>query len=936
MADNNKPNKINEKVFNDFKDTLDKGANVFTESMDKLNEACKKSVSNVEKTIGNLGEGVLRKNKELQDAYNKYKETIEKQNQATKELTALIEQQNKSTEELNRLKGDNARLRLDIKDNETSIRNKESIIKEKKDLLATLTNVDESARDIEKIEKTTKEIEKLEKQVNKCKSENEKITKRITKNKKTILALNKNISISTQEINEKEKERLQILEEQEEIESKITEETEAQLESIERANKAKKLGLEILKLVGKELGKFKDKWVEVDNAVSKHNRQIGVSHAQSESYRKNVLKNYGEMAGRLGMTFEEMYKFQEQYAKNTNRATVLTNRQVETLAGLSKVVGDVATDEMVRNMDDFGASVDIASGYLAQSYAKAAQAGLNASKTSETFANNIKMASRYTFREGVNGVSKMIMLSERLKFNMQSMSSAMDKFSSIEGSIEGAANLQLLGGAYANNFGNPLQMMSMALMDAEGFTQSIVDTFSSFATFNREKGMADMSAFEKQRMKLAAESLGISYDDVWNIAAQSAKAKEIDKEIGARGDLDEYNKEFIRNKAQFDVEKQQFYITSFGEDGKEVKTFLNKIKGDDDINKIRQTSTKEEILQNDVHTIMKDLHHFVSKTVGETKSGEETYKGAVEQYLIGGARMEDKALTALKNKGQNITNNGNGGLVYGLANGALAVGGTVASVYGLNAAGKMFSGGLGGASAASGAASGGASFARKRKIVNARNGLKVGGKAAGWGWAAVQVGSDLIGAANAKKKYNNEIENIQNSGMGYYEQQQAMFEAKQNKNKTYGKAVGSSAGAIIGGIIGSFIAPGVGTAIGAGIGSSLGSWGGGLIGKNKTKEVTAQQVVGNQTQINNNLAQNMNSPLKIEPLDINLSGSIKLKGEKGGSQDVDVNKLLANTDFVRQIKDIISTEINKDFGERINKNTPYWGGGSSYQKYSNA
>ena len=76
------------------------------------------------------------------------------------------------------------------------------------------------------------------------------------------LALNKNISISTQEINDKEKERLQILEEQEEIESKITEETEAQLESIERANKAKKLGLEILKLVGKELGKFKMEAVE--------------------------------------------------------------------------------------------------------------------------------------------------------------------------------------------------------------------------------------------------------------------------------------------------------------------------------------------------------------------------------------------------------------------------------------------------------------------------------------------------------------------------------------------------------------------------------------------------------------------------------------------------------------------------------------------------
>lgn len=927
MAENREKPKIKEQIFEDYRKTVENGADIFTESTKKLNSKIESSISSVEKTLGKLGDGIIEKNEKLSKAYDEYKNVVKKQqgildsiSDATKaynEVNSRLEENKKQQEKLQREK------EINKSKNETN----EKLIKSYEDKVSELKV--HPKKNKEEIKKLLEEINQLENENLELLESNKEIDDEISNINQNIVLIEEELIDKKNLLIEQENELKDTLEEEAKLSEQISEETERQLEATERVNKAKQAGIKLAKVALGLAKEFFEKWVEIDNAVTKHNRTVGISHAQSEAYRKNVLKNYGEMATRLGMTFEEMYKFQEQYAKNTGRATILTNKQVETLAGLSKITSEVATEEMVKNMDSLGASIDSVSGYLAQSYARASQNGLNAAKTSEALANNVKMASKYTFREGVNGISKMTMMSERLKFNMESMSGVLDKFSSIEGAIETSASLQILGGAYANNFGNPLEAMSMALMDAEGMTEKLVDTFSSFATFDREKGMADMSAFEKLRMKEAANALGISYDEVWNIAAQNAKAQEIDREIGAKG-LNQANQEFLRNKAQYDLEKKQFYVNYYDEKGNEQQKYLNEVLSDDIVSAIRQNNTKEEILQNDVHTIMKDLQRYVNATVGESKSAEETAKGAIEQYLIGGARIEDGALTWAKNKGQDITNQGKGGGLYGLGH----IGTAVIGGLGLKSLGNLFGGG-----------------GAVPSTTNAPSLLKINpatiGKIGGYGWAAVKIGTDAIGAINAKKKYNNQLEEINNSDLGYYEKKQAAYSAKQEQNKSYGKIAGSSTGAIIGGIIGTLVAgPGVGTAIGAGLGSTLGSKAGGAIGKAVTKNdvssaitnnssVSAQQVVGNQTHINNNLANAMdNCKITIEPMKIELGGSLKLKSENGSSKDIDVNKLMANHDFVSQIKDMISNEINKEVGERINKHTPYYGKGASQIKYS--
>ena len=373
-----------------------------------------------------------------------------------------------------------------------------------------------------------------------------------------------------------------------------------------------------------------NKWIEIDDKVSKVSRSIGLSTNQIRGYQQNILTNYSDMAARLGMTTDEMMKFQESYTKNTGRAISLTNEQVESLGAMSRLVGDVATNDMVKNMDDFGASTQTATSYLALNMARAKSQGLDAQKASETFAKNVKLASKYTFSEGVNGISKMTLLSQKLKFNMDSIANAAEKFETVEGAIGTAANIQMLGGSYAAQFGNPLEAMNMAMLDMEGFTQKIVDTFSGKAIFNRETGQVEMSAIDKRLMKEAAKQLGINYEEAWNMASQKAKISDVERQINTNNEsFTKEEKDFITSKTQYNAEKKQHYVTFYDAEGKEQNVAVKDLtKSQLDI--LRSQKDVETAMYSDVHGMHSILKAYVEKEAGDTRSLKEIMTGAKE------------------------------------------------------------------------------------------------------------------------------------------------------------------------------------------------------------------------------------------------------------------------------------------------------------------
>ncbi len=382
-------------------------------------------------------------------------------------------------------------------------------------------------------------------------------------------------------------------------------------------------GWNLLKNIGK---KGFDKWREVDQAGRDFGRTMGMTGEQLNEHVSGILDNYGGMARKLGMEFKEIYKFQTGYAEATEKAVILTHEQVTSMAGLSRNTGEQAISVASKNLDVFATSADATIEYLTKGTARAAMEGLNVKKFSEAFANNIKMASKYTFKEGITGIQKMTLLSQRLKFNMESIGTAMDKFSTLEGALDAGAKLQVLGGSFAQNFGNPLEAMSEALLDGEAFTKRIIDTVANSAKFNSKTGELDLAPIDKQRLKAAANALGISYDELHNMATQSRKSEIISGTVKGKG-LTEQQEAYLTNKAQYNKETGKWHLTDAS--GKMLEKDISQMSSEE-ISEAMGADTYEKVIASDV----KGIHKWIVQNTSNQLSKIEDIKGREEQIMM--------------------------------------------------------------------------------------------------------------------------------------------------------------------------------------------------------------------------------------------------------------------------------------------------------------
>lgn len=765
-------------------------------------------------------------------------------------------------------------------------------------------------------------------------------------------------------------------------------------------------------IVGAEIKKGYEKLKEVEKITREIGRTGGLSSNQIKALGKTILTNYGDMAVRLGMTTKDIFKFQESYIKNTGRAIVLTNEQVESMAGLSKFTGGEAVDEMVKSLDEMGGSASNAIDYLTLSMAKAANQGLNIEQTSKNFAKNIKMASKYTFSKGVDGISKMTLLSQRLKFNMESIGNAIDKFSNIEGAISTSANLQMLGGPFAAQFSNPLQAMGEALLDVEGFTKRITDTFASTAIFNKETGQVEMSPIDKAKMKEAANQLGISYNELWNMAAQQAKIGHIERAVNGKN-LSEEQKSFLANTAQYDTAKGDWYITKTDEDGKQKKVYFNDTNSNlsEELKTVQEQSDVAKATFNDVHAIRNSLDEYVKNRISETRTWEEVTTGIIEKKDLALANVIDNAIGGLKEPLVDISEKIHGLMLAVI--GLTAVGGLnllkgfATRAFGRGAA-KAFGGfgrsskGLGGGTSAGAKPSAkkfgiGRTLKRGALKLLGRGGFKAASKAIPVIGTVLTVGEGIYSGLKAQGQHNERLNQIsQDTSLSKEDKAYAKYESRKERNKGVGKASGAAAGALAGAAIGTMAAPVVGTIIGGAIGGLVGYFGGGAAGKAIGEAVTGSyedskekkelergesrgnggsrshgesrgQVVNDETKQNALLAiqedvrkirYGVSSPKttllsdasshsqvqfntnqsiyqkpnysnrtyirestsssssiinkpSVDRIDLNVSGTLKIQGVGGKTQDLDINKLFDTPEFRNQLCELINNKFGR-------------------------
>lgn len=255
-------------------------------------------------------------------------------------------------------------------------------------------------------------------------------------------------------------------------------------------------------------------------------RQIGMTNAQAHAYSQVLAKDATELGIKYGITADAVKKITENLSNAIGRNMFLSQQQREAIVQMNKLVTEQTTsDFMTQMVSGMGAQVDAVEGAVAKTYATAMRQGLNVQKMSSKVAQNLQLANKLSFREGVNGIVKMVALSEKVGANLQSLAGAANNFLELDKAIENAAKMQMLGGSAAMYGGNPLTAAYEANYDPEAFMERMTKTLGGYATFDKNTGMGRVNGLSMDFVRQIAQNLGMSTEEAVTIAKRQAEAK---------------------------------------------------------------------------------------------------------------------------------------------------------------------------------------------------------------------------------------------------------------------------------------------------------------------------------------------------------------------------------------------------------------------------
>lgn len=386
---------------------------------------------------------------------------------------------------------------------------------------------------------------------------------------------------------------------------------------------------------------FLDPWEKVDQAAYNFGKQIGYNEASIKKIRKETIEFVRDTKALYG-SMEEIVKLQGNYNLSIGRSIDLTKEQKANLGALKEVVGEQTAIEFSAKLENFGLNPEEVGNRVGKMFGKASKNGLAFETYSKNFLNNIKLAQNYTFKRGLDGLEAMARKSTAIKLDMQQTANFADKVSTLEGAVEASAQLSVLGGDFAK-YSNPLTMMYEGLNDMESLQDRVVKMFGNLGRWDYSKGQVDMSAFNRQRVKIAAKGMGMDPSSVMEMINNNARRNIVSSKL--TGNYDEDLKELILNKSTLDKEGNA-KINVGGESVNVNELTVEQKRRLKDENK-SETELLTEIAEHlrgltDVKNQITNLKDTYRANVSEKTKGGETYKKFLKD-LVG----NDTLMTAI-------------------------------------------------------------------------------------------------------------------------------------------------------------------------------------------------------------------------------------------------------------------------------------------------
>jgi len=434
--------------------------------------------------------------------------------------------------------------------------------------------------------KAKRDLNKLQKQANKLEKEEVELKEQL---KHLDGDAKKNAEARLAAIKEERKETDKLLQQQQALSKALS----SQVGSVKNLTLA--VGRDLLKATTKvvkkaaELGK---EFTEIDDNMRRTAINIGVVGKQMNTLRRNAYKA-SLVTQKFGVDAKELVQMYGSYVDEVGRLIPMTQKSAIAMAYLSKntALGSEGAASFAASMEVMGMSIEGSAKYADEinKYSKAI--GVNSGKTIKLLASNLKKAQTINFKGGVDGMAKMAAKAVSLRADMSSTLDLAQQLWEPEKAIETAAQLQMMGGAFAK-MADPLKLMFDARNNPEKLMTDLAEAAGSVVKRSKE-GLYEIPTMELQKLKQIAEATGKNFDDIVQTAKTAAKQNDIGKMLNPRvkGDA----RDMIKNLAQFNTKSGKFEVTVDGKPMEVAK--ITKDIAQDLVREGKETEARAEAAQ---------------------------------------------------------------------------------------------------------------------------------------------------------------------------------------------------------------------------------------------------------------------------------------------------------------------------------------------------
>lgn len=303
---------------------------------------------------------------------------------------------------------------------------------------------------------------------------------------------------------------------------------------------------------------------KIDKAARSISVDVGMTGKQMMLLRQEASKAALNIQV-MGVNVAEILAGHKVYNDELGRTVILTKIQMEDMAkiALGTNLGAEGAGRMAAAFEVFGYNMTDVKDLVETTFITNQKLGLNSSNVLKNIENSLKVAQKYSFKDGAKSLAQMAQTATSVKMSMESVFGLSEKLFELEGAVELSAQLQVLGGSFAA-LGDPMKLIYQARNDMEGLQKSLIEATKGVAMFDKATGEFKIPAMELQRLRKVAEATGLSIDEMTESALALSRQDMALSQLNKGLTFNQSQLEAIKNLAQLNKGTGKFEINVAG------------------------------------------------------------------------------------------------------------------------------------------------------------------------------------------------------------------------------------------------------------------------------------------------------------------------------------------------------------------------------------